>query len=431
MGFIPRDQQIALMRCCAAMVQPSLFEGWSTVLEDARCLGVRIIASDLAVHIEQNLPAALYFERRNSEALSRVLAQHFEGFTTGPHIERERNAQILSESQLHQYGKNIVEIANRCLEIFSPQKVDNTHVFDTTLVMNSNDQYIENLLILQGKTLALKNSERAPLSNLQDAEFSVFSQFGEDGIIQYLIQELGITREESTFIEFGVQDYTESNTRFLLMNNNWNGLIFDGSKESMDYVRNQNFYWRHNLIAANAWINRDNINELIGDNGFSGNIGILSIDIDGNDYWVWEKIEIVNPLIVVVEWNSLFGSDHAISIPYDPNFQRAQAHYSHLFWGASISAFSHLAKRKGYSLLCSNTAGNNLFFVRNDRLGRLIPLDPSRAYIDSRFRESRDVYGRLNFLSGINRRLEILDMPIIDVTNGKNTTMRILGMSEL
>ena len=122
MGFIPRDQQIALMRCCAAMVQPSLFEGWSTVLEDARCLGVRIIASDLAVHIEQNLPAALYFERRNSEALSRVLAQHFEGFTTGPHIERERNAQILSESQLHQYGKNIVEIANRCLEIFSPQK---------------------------------------------------------------------------------------------------------------------------------------------------------------------------------------------------------------------------------------------------------------------------------------------------------------------
>ena len=284
---------------------------------------------------------------------------------------------------------------------------------------------------MQGKTLALKNSERAPLSNLQDAEFRVFSQFGEDGIIQYLIQELGITREESTFIEFGVQDYTESNTRFLLMNNNWNGLIFDGSKESMDYVRNQNFYWRHNLIAANAWINRDNINELIGDNGFSGNIGILSIDIDGNDYWVWEKIEIVNPLIVVVEWNSLFGSDHAISIPYDPNFQRAQAHYSHLFGGASISAFSHLAKRKGYSLLCSNTAGNNLFFVRNDRLGRLIPLDPSRAYIDSRFRESRDVYGRLNFLSGINRRLEILDMPIIDVTNGKNTTMRILGMSEL
>ena len=98
---------------------------------------------------------------------------------------------------------------------------------------------------------------------------------------------------------------------------------------------------------------------------------------------------------------------------------------------ASIAAFSHLAKRKGYSLLCSNTAANNLFFVRNDRLGRLIPLAPKSAYIESRFRESRDVYGRLNFLSGINRRLEILDMPIIDVTNGKNTTMRILGMGEL
>ena len=297
--------------------------------------------------------------------------------------------------------------------------------------MYSDRQYIENLLILEGRSLALKNSERAPLSNLQDAEFRVFSQFGEDGILQYLIHEAGITREESTFIEFGVQDYTESNTRFLLMNNNWTGLIFDGSKESIDYVRNQNFYWRHNLTAIDAWINRDNINELIGDNGFSENIGILSIDIDGNDYWVWERIEVVKPIIVIVEWNSVFGSEHAISIPYDPNFQRAISHYSHLFWGASIAAFAFLAERKGYSLLCSNTAGNNLFFVRNDRLGRLIPLAPKSAYIESRFRDSRDVHGRLNFLSGINRRLEILDMPIIDVTNGKNTTMRILGMGEL
>jgi hypothetical protein len=178
---------------------------------------------------------------------------------------------------------------------------------------------------------------------------------------------------------------------------------------------------------VDAWINRENINQLIGDAGFSGDIGILSVDIDGNDYWVWERIEVVNPVIIVVEWNSVFGSDHAISIPYDPAFQREKAHYSNLFWGASIAAFEHLAARKGYALLGSNTVGNNLFFVRNDRLGRLTPLTAAEAYVESRFRDSRDATGKLNYLGGDKRRLEILDIPVVNVVSGKTTTMRELN----
>ena len=188
--------------------------------------------------------------------------------------------------------------------------------------MSSHRQQIDDLLILQGLDLALKNAERAPLRSIQDAEFKVFSQYGEDGILQYLIRETGISRQETSFVEFGVQNYAESNTRFLLMNDHWRGMIIDGSKEHMDYVRNQDIYWRHDLTAIDAWIDRDNINQLIGDAGFSGDIGILSVDIDGNDYWVWEKIDIVKPVIVVVEWNSVFGSEHAISVPYNPSFQR-------------------------------------------------------------------------------------------------------------
>lgn len=292
--------------------------------------------------------------------------------------------------------------------------------------MSSHRQQMDDLLILQGRALALKNAERAPLLKLQDAEFKVFSQFGEDGILQYLIRETGITREESTFVEFGVQNYSESNTRFLLMNDHWRGMIIDGSKEYMDSVRNQDIYWRHDLTAVDAWIDRDNINQLIGDAGFSGDLGILSVDIDGNDYWVWEKIEVVKPIIVVVEWNSVFGADHAISVPYDPAFQREKAHYSNLFWGASIAAFNHLAARKGYSLLGSNTVGNNLFFVRNDRLGRHTPFSAKDAHVESRFRDSRDATGKLNFFGGAKRRLEILDVPIVDVITGKTTTMRAL-----
>ena len=203
--------------------------------------------------------------------------------------------------------------------------------------MASYRQQMEDLMILQGRALALQNSERAPLAKLQDAEFKVFSQFGEDGILQYLIRETAITREESTFVEFGVQNYSESNTRFLLMNDHWRGLIIDGNKEYMNFVRKQDIYWRHDLTAVDAWIDRDNINQLIGEAGYGGDLGVLSVDIDGNDYWVWEKIEVVRPIIVIVEWNSVFGVDHAISVPYDRAFQREKAHYSNLFWGASIT----------------------------------------------------------------------------------------------
>lgn len=285
---------------------------------------------------------------------------------------------------------------------------------------------IEISLVLQGRAIANQNRLRAPLADLQDAEFKVFSQFGEDGILQYLIAETGIRRGEDQFVEFGVQDYSEANTRFLLMNNHWKGLIIDGSKAYMDHVRSQDLCWRHDLTVVDAWIDRDNINALIGDAGFSGDIGVLSVDIDGNDYWVWERIDVVRPVIVVVEWNSVFGPDHAVSVPYDPAFQRPLAHYSCLYWGASIRAFEHLGRLKGYALVGSNAVGNNLFFVRDDRLGRLARLRADQAYVESRFRDSRDASGQLNFLGGMRRREEIIDLALIDVERGVPSTLRKL-----
>ena len=102
--------------------------------------------------------------------------------------------------------------------------------------MRSHRQQMDDMMILQGRALALKNTDRSPLVRLQDAEFKFFSQFGEDGILQYLIRETGITRKETTFIEFGVQNYSEANTRFLLMNDYWRGMIIDGNKQYIDSV---------------------------------------------------------------------------------------------------------------------------------------------------------------------------------------------------
>ena len=290
----------------------------------------------------------------------------------------------------------------------------------------SSMQQIENQMILQGRALSLQNADRAPLDNLQDAEFKVFSQYGEDGILQYLIHETGIHRDEQIFIELGVQDYLESNTRFLLQGDHWKGLIIDGSREYMDSVRNSDMYWRNDLTAVDAWIDKDNINDLINGVGFKADIGILSIDIDGNDYWVWESINVVNPVILVTEWNSVFGPRHAVSIPYAHDFDRGTAHYSHLYWGASMRAFEQLADSKGYALVGSNHVGNNIFFVRRDRLNRLKALTTDEAYVVSRFRDSRDAKGKLNFLGGERRYTEIKNQPVVDVSTGRHTTLEVL-----
>jgi len=262
------------------------------------------------------------------------------------------------------------------------------------------------------------------IASLRDAEFKVFSQFGDDGIIQYLIHRFASLPD--SFVEFGVENYRESNTRFLLLNNNWRGLVLDGDKKSIERIQRDEIYWRHTLTARSAWITRENINELLLGAGFSGEIGLLSIDIDGNDYWVWEKIDAVDPTIVIAEYNSVFGPDLAVTIPYDPKFARHKAHYSGQFWGASLSALNLLANRKGYSLVGCNSAGNNAYFIRNDKIDNLRVCTPQDAFIDARWRDSRNESGKLNYLSGPERFEAIAELDVYDLAQNKVVPLKSL-----
>ena len=282
---------------------------------------------------------------------------------------------------------------------------------------------VQEAKILAAKALISQTAVIGTLDDIRAAEFKVFSQFGEDGIIQYLIRHARVPAQSRSFVEFGVESYDEANTRFLLLNDNWRGLIIDGSSSSMRRVRNSAIYWRHNLVAVDAFIDADNINGLIKDAGFCGEIGLLSIDIDGNDYWVWERIDVVNPIVVVVEYNSVFGSRHAVTVPYDKNFSRSRAHSSHLYWGASLKALVEMGDSKGYAFVGSNNAGNNAFFVRRDHLNGQRELTAAEGYVESQFRESRDEAGDLTFLSGVARLHKILDMPIHDVE--RNAVVRL------
>ena len=255
----------------------------------------------------------------------------------------------------------------------------------------------------------------APVSDLAAHEFRVFSQWGEDGIIDHLLRQVPVARK--LFVEFGVEDYSEANTRFLLTHRNWAGLIMDASPRNIAAIRSDEIYWRHNLKAEETFITRENINGLLSRNGVAGEIGLLSIDIDGNDYWVWEAIEGVQPSLVVVEYNARFGGERAVTVPYKADFERHKAHHSGIYYGASLKAFCVLAARKGYALVGSNTAGNNAFFVRRDLLpASLREVSASEAWVASQFRETRDAAGKLCFATPEEEAAILAALPLVEVT---------------
>jgi hypothetical protein len=255
-----------------------------------------------------------------------------------------------------------------------------------------------------------------------EAEFRVFSQYGEDGIIQFLAQRVPI--ETEVFVEFGVEDYRESNTRLLLEKDNWRGLIIDAGSAHRELIDRSQLAWRHSIDAITAFIDRDNINGLISGAGIEGDIGLLSIDIDGNDYWVLQAIDVVSPRILVVEYNSVFGPSAEITIPYDPAFDRSRAHPSNLYFGVSLGALARLASEKGYALIGSDRAGVNAFFLRRDVLGEIPEEAVADAYVASRLRESRDETGALTHVTEHSDRVALIaEMPVIDVGSGARTTV--------
>jgi hypothetical protein len=250
--------------------------------------------------------------------------------------------------------------------------------------------------------------------SIAENEFRAFSQWGEDGIIQYLIKNMEIPK--NIFVEFGTQNYTESNTRFLLINNNWSGLVIDGSSDNIAYIKSDPIYWQYNLKAVDSFVTKDNINQILLENGIHGDIGLLSVDIDGNDYWVWQSIDSINPAIVISEYNFRFGATRAVTVPYDAKFFRTKAHYSNIYYGASLKALCILATKKGYTFIGCNSAGNNAFFVRNDlKPDALKEITSEEGYVAAQFRESRDEFGGLIYLSLEEEQKILNSLPLVGI----------------
>ena len=172
------------------------------------------------------------------------------------------------------------------------------------------------------------------------------------------------------------------------------------------------------MRADCSLITKENINGLLLKSGFDRDLGLLSIDVDGVDYWLLGALSAYRPRILVVEYNAIFGAERLISVPYDPAFVRRRKHYSDLYFGASLAAFAHQANLMGYSLVGTGTAGVNAFFVRNDVLGSRPGLSVADGFTETRIRQSRNRAGHLDYLSLEESRAAIRGLPVVNVETG-------------
>ncbi|MFN8250309.1 MAG: hypothetical protein U0V75_00410 [Ferruginibacter sp.] len=277
--------------------------------------------------------------------------------------------------------------------------------------------------ILTAQLLAAGNSQKAHITSLDEVAFRVFSQRGEDGIIQYICSKIPLP--DKTFIEFGVENYTESNTRLLLFEN-WRGLVMDSSRLNIRFIKKDFIYWKYDLTAMHSFITAENINGIIAGYTSNNDPGLLSIDIDGNDYWVWEAISCIQPRVVICEYNAVFGSDHAVSIPYNPAFIKNKAHYSCLYFGASLPALCLLAEKKGYDFIGTSAAGVNAFFIRKDLSAPFVHYTAKTGFHASANRDSKDEKGNNSFLPFAQRLEMIKHLPVTEVSSGSNYLIKDL-----
>jgi len=208
------------------------------------------------------------------------------------------------------------------------------------------------------------------IPKLTDTGFKVFSQFEEDGKLLFMFCVIGMDNKQ--FIEIGSNDGVNSNCANLFFNFGWYGLFIDSDKWNIK--RGKNFYtkypnpWQYKPTFVCEKATRENINQLISNHGFSGDVALLSIDIDGEDYWIWDAITVINPKVVVMETHNEFGLNNIV-VPYQSTYPKKHPAYH----GASPVAMAKLANKKGYRLVGANELGFNFIFIKNGIADTLIP----------------------------------------------------------
>lgn len=222
-------------------------------------------------------------------------------------------------------------------------------------------RYLAQLRVQRAWEEETKKARHADPKRLVRHGYKVYSQNDEDGIIAEIFRRTGTTNR--TFVEFGVETGVECNSVKLLVEG-WSGLWIESNAASASAIRDNfaPFIAEAKLVLKESRVTAENINALIGQGGFSGEIDLLSIDIDGNDYWAWKAIDVVNPRVVAIEYNATLRPPMAVVVPYRADAQWDGSNY----YGASLEALVRLGAAKNYRLVGCSIAGVNAFFVRAD-----------------------------------------------------------------
>jgi hypothetical protein len=264
------------------------------------------------------------------------------------------------------------------------------------------------------------------ISDLTETEVKIFSQNGEDGIIHYLSNRLKLSKKN--FVEIGVGNYRESNTRYLYNKYHPKGVIIDCIEDMQEKVKPFVNLWKGDLRICNKKINSVNILDIL-NKECDYEIDIFSLDIDSIDYWVIEKLKKNISKIFVAEYNPVFGSELEVTVPNIPGFERNKYHYSNLCYGMSLKALINLMDTKNYYFIGTNLQKMNAFFVSKDfdkeQFFKNISIKNIQNYTNSNIRDSRDRNYKLNYLSGHKKFKEIDECEVINLKNYENQLVRL------
>ncbi len=228
--------------------------------------------------------------------------------------------------------------------------------------------YLRNVNTLQRVNMALTrgglaiNLRNICSKNPQSWEFSGFSQNGEDGISDYLTSQL--ISSNRYFVEIGASDGIENNTAWFAIAKKYSGIMVEGDKKLSNRSKHNMAQFNLGVKSENIFVTQESIEQFVTLLSYK-NPDIFSLDIDGNDYYVMKSLfeHQLRPKICIVEYNSAFGSEQVLTIPYCPNFYYVSAHSSGLYYGVSIAAWKKLFLENGYKFVAVDSRGVNAFFI--------------------------------------------------------------------
>ena len=285
----------------------------------------------------------------------------------------------------------------------------------------------DKIMFCVGEVQISQNKNRyEEVTDLNEIEVKIFSQNGEDGIIDYLVNSLKLNTKN--FVEIGVGSYRESNTRFLYNKYHPKGLIVDFIDDMEKKVKPFVNLWKGDLRICNKQINSENILDTL-NQSCDYEIDIFSIDIDSIDYWIIEKLNKRISKIFVAEYNPVFGSDIEVTVPNISGFERNKYHYSNLCYGMSLRALINLMDKKGYYFIGANLQKINAFFILKDfkkeEFFKNIEIKSLDNYTNSNIRDSRDENYKLSYLSGDKKIKEIEECNVINLKDKKNELVQL------